>query len=103
MANTRFKNMYEKAKENFISPSMIYIYDQVSYAFDNENVKLTDDEMEEVCEFIDSCTSHSDHITIYGMARHFATLMQQNNMTIKDVKNLEVYTFLTNAIAWLND
>ena len=64
----RYKNMYQRAKENLISPSMIYVYDNVIYAMDNESSYIFNNEqIEKICDFVDSCLGYSDYISIYNL------------------------------------
>ena len=94
---TRFKNMYERAKENLISPSMIYVYENVIYAMENEGVKLTDDEIEKVCDFIDSCLGSSDYISVYNLARYFMIQLDEHQ-TVEDIYKSSISDFVNDAI-----
>ena len=95
----RYKNMYQRAKENLISPSMIYVYENVTYAMENESVKLTDEEIEKVCDFIDSCLGSSDYISVYNLARYFMIQLDEHQ-TVEDICKSSINDFVNSAIEY---
>lgn len=97
---TRFKSMYENAKNNYISPTMIYVYDNVCYAIDNESIyKFNDEQIEKICEFVDSCIGHSDYISVYNLAR-YVIISINNGDSLEDIIKTSPSEFVESAIEY---
>ncbi len=99
MVIMRYKNMYQRAKKNLISPSMIYVYENVVYAMENEGVELTDEQIEKVCDFIDSCLGSSDYISVYNLARYFMIQLDEHQ-TVEDICKSSISDFVDSAIEY---